>query len=91
MYIIIVKRVMSTMLILKRINKTTEYIEAYYIPENSNEEGYIKIRLSDDEVVAKKLTSYDGTIETYFTMARNKLWRIKNDVNLPIETKVMWY
>lgn len=54
------------MLILKRIKRNKEYIEAYYIPEDSNEEGYIKIRLSDEEVVDKKLTSYDNMLATYF-------------------------
>lgn len=79
------------MLLLKRINRNEEYIEAYYTPEDSNEEGYVKIRLADDEVVAKKLTSYDNVIATYFIMARNRLWRIKNDINIPTEAKVMWY
>lgn len=79
------------MLLLKRIKRNDEYIEAYYTPEDSNEEGYIKIRLSDDEVVAKQVTSYDGIIETYFIMARNKLWDILKDTTIPTETKVMWY
>lgn len=79
------------MLILKRIKRNDEYIEAYYTPEDSNEEGYIKIRLSDEEVVDKKLTSYDNVLATYFSMARNKLWDILKDTAIPTETKVMWY
>lgn len=79
------------MLKLKRIKRDDEYIEAYYIPEDSTEEGYVKIRLSDNEVVDKKLTSYDNVIATYFIMARNKLRDIKNDINLSTEIKVMWY
>ena len=79
------------MLILKRIKRNGEYIEAYYTPEDSNEEGYIKIRLSDEEVVDKKLTSYDNVLATYFSMARNKLWDILKDTTIPTETKVMWY
>lgn len=79
------------MLILKRIKRNDEYIEAYYTPEDSNEEGYIKIRLSDEEVVDKKITSYDNALATYFIMARNKLWDILKDTVIPTETKVMWY
>jgi hypothetical protein len=79
------------MLTLKRIKRSDGYIEAYYTPEDSKEEGYVKIKLSDDEVVTKQLTSYDGITEMYFTMARNKLWRIKDDTDIPTEAKVMWY
>lgn len=79
------------MLILKRIKRNDDYIEAYYTPEDSNEEGYIKIRLSDEEVVDKKLTSYDNVLAPYFSMARNKLWDILKDTDIPTEMKVMWY
>ena len=79
------------MLTLKRIKRNKEYIEAYYTPEDSKEEGYIKIRLSDDEVIDKKLTSYDNMLATYFCMARNILWELKNEESIPIEKKVMWY
>lgn len=79
------------MLILKKIKRNDEYIEAYYTPEDSNEEGYIKIRLSDEEVIEKKLTSYDRALAAYFGMARNKLWDILKDADIPTEIKVMWY
>ena len=79
------------MLILKKIKRDNEYIEAYYSPEDNNEEGYIKIRLSDNKVVEKRLTSKDKVIETYFIMARKRLRAMKNDEDIPEWTQVMWY
>lgn len=88
---IIERRVMSIMLKLININRTDEFIEANYIPEDNNESGYIKIRLSDDEVIEQKLTSYDEVVARYFAHARDKLIDIKDDTNLVKEKLVMWY
>ena len=76
---------------LVKIRRTDDYIETYYIPESSDEEGYIKMRLSDDEILDKRLTSYDDIIAWYFRYAYYKLKEIKNDPELPKERLVMWY
>lgn len=80
------------MVTLVKINKTDEYIEANYIPEHDPEEGYIKMRLSDREVVERRLTPADGTVlKSYFVHARNGLVEILNRGTVPRKWVVMWY
>lgn len=80
------------MVTLVKINKTDEYIEANYIPEHTQEEGYIKMRLSDREVVERKLTPSDGTVlKSYFVHARNGLYQILKTDTVPDRWVVMWY
>ena len=67
------------------------FIEAYYSPEDKEEQGYVKIDMNTDAVVEKRLTSLDSEVATYFAMARNKLRIIKNDKDLPNNLLVMWY
>lgn len=76
---------------LKRIKRDDKFIETYYTPEDSQEEGYIKLRLSDGEVVEKKLTSLDEGLPWYFRHARWRLEEIRHDENLRAEDIVMWY
>ena len=76
---------------LKRIKKDKEFIEAYYTPEDSQEEGYLKIRLSDKEVVERRLTSFDGVLFSYFVHARSELRRICDEATVPESRLVMWY
>lgn len=79
------------MLRLTNINRQDDFIEANYIPENSNELGYLRMALSDSEVLQKETTSFDGITKTYFVMAREKLKRVMHEVSVPSECLVMWY
>ena len=79
------------MLRLKNIKRENNFIEAYYAPEDKEEQGYVKIDISTDVVVEKHLTSLDSEVATYFAMARSKLRTIKNDRELPQSLLVMWY
>lgn len=80
------------MVTLVRIKKTDEYIEANYIPEDTSEEGYIKMRLLDHEVVERKLTPSDGTVlHSYFVHAKNGLNEILKADTVPKRWVVMWY
>ena len=82
---------MNIMLKLINIKRTDEFIEAYYIPEDTNERGYVKIDMRTDAVVEHQLTKSDSVVADYFAMARGKLMRIKNDKDLPSSLCVMWY
>lgn len=79
------------MLTLKNIKKTDEYIEANYIPEISEENGYLKVNLKDFTVLEKKLTSFDTSLNAYVSMAERGLARLKDDEKIPNEYIVMWY
>ncbi len=79
------------MLRLKNIKRTDNFIEAYYIPENKDEQGYVKIDISTNAVVEKHLTDSDSVVATYFAMARSKLRDIKNDKDLPSNLLLMWH
>lgn len=68
------------MLRLTNIKRQDDFIEANYIPENSNEVGYLRMRLSNGEVLQRKITIFDGITKTYFVMAREKLKRIMHEV-----------
>lgn len=83
--------VINIMLRLKNIKRENNFIEAYYTPEDKEEQGYIKIDINTDVVVEKRLTNLDSEVATYFAMARNKLRTIKNDEDLPKNLLVMWY
>lgn len=76
---------------LKRIKRDSEYIETYYTPEDSQEEGYIKLRLSDGEIIEKRLTSLDKELSWYFRFASKRLRAIRHDKELRTEDIVMWY
>lgn len=79
------------MVTLIKINKTDEYIEANYIPEHEPEEGYIKMRLSDHEIVERKLTPSDVGLSSYFVHARNGLVQVLKEDTIPAKWVVMWY
>ena len=76
---------------LVNIKRTSEFIETEYIPEDSNEKGYVKMRLNDGEVVERKLTSLERYTHCYFIHTCNCLEEIKDDENLPEQRLVMWY
>ncbi|MCH5187925.1 MAG: hypothetical protein J1F63_05935 [Oscillospiraceae bacterium] len=82
------------MLKLININKTNTYIEANYIPEDSNQVGYIKFDFTTNE---KTSMPAEGFERTYPSMALNGLKRILDDLKsdpsyqVPRERLVMWY
>lgn len=82
---------MSSMVWMRKIIRQNGFIEATYTPEHSTEEGYVKIRISDGEVVSKALTSLDGKVGLYFGHVKNALLDLANEDDLPEERCVMWY
>lgn len=76
---------------VKNIRRANGFIEAKYIPEDSSEEGYVKIRISDGEVVSKKMTSLDGRVGLYFAKVKNALQEMVSQEDIPEERVVMWY
>lgn len=77
---------------LKNICKDDKYISAYYAPEGEEEElGYVKIRISDREVVEKRVTSEDGVLGFYYKHVRKALRDILEEGETPKERTVMWY
>lgn len=76
---------------LKDIRKDNEYISAVYTPENSTEEGYVKIKVADNSVVEKRLTEMDGSIGFYFCHVRNALREMIQEIEIPKERTLMWY
>lgn len=80
------------MLRLINIRKNDEFIEAGYVPENSNEVGYLKLKLSDKSCVESKITSYDKMGPTYLFKAQDVLGELADSATpLPKERLVMWY
>lgn len=79
------------MLELKRIRKTSSYIEAEYYPEGSEKRGFIRIG-TDGKVLKKEETSYDKLRSTYYTKAKLKLTEMLNgDSDILSSLCVMWY
>ncbi len=81
---------------LKNINKTKDFIEWDYYPEDSKEHGYIKMSLINDfEIIEERLHSLDkeySATKPYKRMSKNHLVRkIKNNEPIPKEITVMWY
>lgn len=80
---------------LKNINKTKDYIEWDYYPEDSKEYGYIKMSLTDFEIMEERLHYLDkkrAGYTIYKRMSKNHLIRkIKNNETIPKEITVMWY
>ncbi len=76
---------------LVKIKKFETFIEAYYIPEDSNEEGYIKMRLADKEILERRLTDHDGVMKSYFVHTKNGLKQIIDEGEIPETRLVMWY
>jgi len=77
---------------LKDIRKDDEYISAYYAPEGKDGNlGYVRIRISDREVVEKRLTDEDGRIEFYCKHVRKALRDMLEEGETPTERTIMWY
>lgn len=77
---------------LKKIKMTDDYIEAYYVPEDTSEEGYIKIDVNTCEDIDVRLTLSDKVLKWYYTYARMYLTDvIKGKKKLQEEKSIMWY
>lgn len=86
------RSLMIIMLKLVNIKRTSEYIEADYIPEVSEEIGHIKVGIKSNNLIEKKITSFDeGYSVPYYIMAKQGIVRLKDDEPLPEEYRVMWY
>ena len=79
------------MLKLININKNGTYIEANYIPESSEELGYIKLDIENREIIEAVPTSYDKTFKIYQGHARRALIKLAGNDVLPERYPVAWY
>jgi hypothetical protein len=79
------------MLKLVNIKKTDEYIEANYIPEHTNELGYVKIEIKTKNVIQCQRTPSDEGLPWYFSHARDKLIKCIDLTEIPKEMPVVWY
>ena len=78
------------MLDLIEIKRIGETIEAKYRPENSDEEGFIKID-AEGKVLEKRETSYDKLMGTYFHKAYLKLMEFSKKKDIPEKYCMVWY
>jgi len=79
------------MLKLTNIKKNDPYIEANYIPEASDELGYIKLDIKNRQIIEATLTSYDEKLKTYQGHARSALLKLANNDIMPERYPVAWY
>ena len=79
------------MLKLINIKKSDPFIEANYIPEDSDELGYIKVDTKNREIIEAVLTSYDKTLKMYQGHARSTLLKLAGRDILPEKYPVAWY
>lgn len=73
------------MVILKNIRKTVNDISADYYIEGKEPKGFMKIRISDNEVLEHKNAGY-GSIHVKY-----ELRRLAKLDNPPKEKTVLWY
>lgn len=79
------------MLKLINIKKHDPFIEANYIPEASEELGYIKVDIKNREIIEAVTTSYDKTLKIYQGHARSALLKLAKKEVLPEKYPVAWY
>lgn len=80
------------MLELQNIKSNGKYIQADYVPEGSNEKGFVKVDTASGDIVESTTTAHDGRLNGYLFHAKKALTRLadaKND--LPEKHMVMWY
>ncbi len=77
---------------LKKVKKTDNYIEAYYIPENTSEQGYIKLDAHTGKDLEVRKTPSDDSLNWYYRYARRYLKQVlEGTAKLEEERLVMWY
>lgn len=74
------------MVILKNIIKTSSDISANYYPEGKDVAGFMRLRLSDEEVVEHENASMFAAPHV-----RNELVRLSKLEDVPSEKTVLWY
>ena len=79
------------MLTLTNIKRTNEYIEANYIPEHSDEQGFVRVDLKTEDIIESVKTSYDEVMDWYLGHARYRLAKIVDWEEYPEKLVVMWY
>ena len=79
------------MLRLINIKRNNIFIEADYIPEDSDEIGYVKVDWNKKEILDSRLTSFDDNIATYRRHAFSTLLKLANKDVLPERYPVAWY
>jgi len=79
------------MLKLINIKKNEIYIEADYIPEDSDEIGYVKVDFNKKELLDSRLTSFDEAIATYRRHAFSALLKLAKSNIMPERYPVAWY
>lgn len=73
------------MVVLKNISRTDVDISANYYIEGREPKGFMRLRLTDGEIVAHENAGYGSS------HVRNELKRLAKMDNLPTEKKVLWY
>ena len=74
------------MVILKNIKKTENSISADYYPEGKEPKGFMKMRISDEEVVEHEMTCMFSAPHVKY-----ELRRLAKLDNPPKEKRVLWY
>lgn len=74
------------MVILKNIQKTKDSISADYYPEGKGPKGFMKIRLSDGEVM-----EHENVCSVSAPHVLYELRRLVERDSLPTEKTVLWY
>lgn len=83
--------VTNIMLKLINIKRNDNIITANYIPETSDEMGYIKLDLSNGKVIECQDTSYDIVFQGYLMKAIGLLKDIANKEPYEKEYVHIWY
>lgn len=73
------------MVILKNINRADTDISADYYIEGQGPKGFMRMRLSDSEVIEHENAGYGSS------HVRRELKRLARMENLPAEKTVLWY
>ena len=74
------------MVILKNIKKTENSISADYYPEGKEPKGFMKMKISDEEVVEHEMASVFAAPHVKY-----ELRRLAKLDNPPKEKTVLWY
>ena len=74
------------MVILKNIKKTNNDISADYYPEGKEPKGFMRVRISDNEVLEHKNVSSFAAVHV-----KRELSRLSKLENPPSEKTVIWY
>lgn len=74
------------MTVLKNIRKTADSISADYYPEGKDPKGFMKIRLSDGEIM-----EHENVCSISAPHVLYELRRLAKRDNPPIEKTVLWY